>query len=78
MQEALEKERLRQKERQRKVLQRFRELVRRKGALEAEIERILGVVRAGVCEVFEAVSASREGDMPEQEEEEREEERLVD
>jgi len=68
MQEALEKERLRQKERQRKVLQRFRELVRRKGALEAEIERLLGVVRGGVCEVFEAVSASREGDMPEGEE----------
>jgi len=68
MQEALEKERLRQKERQRKVLQRFRELVRRKGALEAEIEKILGVVRGGVCGVFEAVGASGEGDMPEGEE----------
>ena len=68
MQEALEKERLRQKERRRKVLQRFRELVKRKGELEGEIEKILEVVRGGVCEVFEAVNASGEGDMPEGEE----------
>ena len=46
-QEALEKERRRQKERQRNVLKRFRELVRRKEALEGEIEKILGIVRGG-------------------------------
>jgi len=49
------------------VLQRFRELVKRKEALEGEIEKILGVVRGGVCEVFEVASASGEGDMPEEE-----------
>ena len=50
------------------MLQRFRELVKRKEALEGEIEKILGVVRGGVCEVFGGVCASGEGDMPEEEE----------
>ena len=43
-QEVLEKERRRQMERQRKVQHRFRELVKRKGASEGEIERIFEVV----------------------------------
>ena len=52
------------------MLKRFRELVKRKEALEGEIEKILGVVSGGVCEVFESVSASAngEGDMLEEEE----------
>ena len=56
------------------MLQRFRELVRRKEALEGEIERTLGAIREGVCEVYEVASASREGDMPEGEEGEGDEE----
>ena len=59
-------------ERQRRAL-RFRELARRKEALEGEIEKILGVVR-GVCEGFEVASASMEGDTPEEEEGEGDEE----
>lgn len=49
------------------MLKRFRELVKEKEELEGEIEKILGVVRGGLCGVFEGVSASMEGDMLEEE-----------
>ena len=56
------------------MLQRFRELVRRKEALEGEIEKISGVVKGGVCEGFEGVSASGGRDMPKEEGEGEEDE----